>query len=265
MTTNIHPTAVVDSEVEIGAGTEVGPFAVIRGRVRIGERNRIGPHVVIEGNTTIGDENVIFQFASVGAAPQDLKFHGEPSTLEIGNKNIIREYVTIQPGTEGGGMRTVVGSGNLFMANSHVGHDCIVGDRNVFANSVGLSGHVTIGNGTVTGGLAGVHQFVKVGDLALLAGGSMLVKDLPPYCIAQGDRAQLVGINSVGLDRAGIDSANISAIKKVYRKLFFASRESGEGSFASRIEALAAEYAGNQHVMKLIDFCRSSERGVAIG
>jgi UDP-N-acetylglucosamine acyltransferase len=158
--TDIHSTAVVAPEAEIGDGCSVGPYSVIGPKVKLGNGCRVGSHVVIEGNTTIGDENQIFQFASVGAAPQDLKYHGEDSTLQIGSRNIIREYVTLQPGTEGGGMQTTIGDQNLFMACCHVGHDCRVGHRNVFANSAALAGHVTIGNGVIVGGLSGVHQFV---------------------------------------------------------------------------------------------------------
>ncbi|MCL4139356.1 UNVERIFIED_CONTAM: hypothetical protein GTU68_039304, partial [Idotea baltica] len=200
---SIHSTAIIHEGASLGEGTEVGPYSVIGSKVKLGKNNIIKSHVVIEGNTEIGDENTFFQFASVGAAPQDLKFHGEDSKLIIGNKNTIREYVTLQPGTEGGGMLTSIGDQNLFMASSHVGHDCKVGNANVIANSVALAGHVTIHDFVIMGGLSAVHQFVRIGDSSMISGGSMVIKDIPPFSIAQGDRASLVGINKIGLERRG--------------------------------------------------------------
>ncbi len=254
----IHATAIIAEGAILGEGTVVGPYTVIGPRVRIGARNRIGPHVVLEGNTTIGDENQIFQFASVGAVPQDLKYHGEESTLEIGNRNLIREYTTLQPGTEGGGMRTVIGNGNLFMACSHVGHDGRVGDNNVFANSVALSGHVTVGNRCIVGGLSGIHQFVHLGDLCLIGAGAMVSKDIPPYCMAQGDRARLVGLNTVGLKRAKFLEQDIRRMRELYRQIFF-----GEGTLRERLPALHAGCADFASGRSFLDFISASSRGVA--
>lgn len=174
---------------------------------------------MIEGRTTLGDENQVYQFASVGAMPQDLKFSGEESRLEIGNRNIIREYVTLQPGTSGGGMLTSIGDKNLFMACSHVGHDCIIGNANIFANSCALSGHVLIGDRGTFGGLSGVHQFVRIGDHAFLAAGAMVSQDVPPFCYVHGDRARLVGINVIGMQRAGYGADEIQEVRRVYRML----------------------------------------------
>lgn len=250
----IHQTAIVDSEARLHPTVKVGPYSIIRGPVEIGEGTEVGPHVVIEGNTIIGKFNRIFQFASIGSAPQDLKFKGEPSRLEIGDRNLIREYVTIQPGTEGGGMVTRIGSGNLFMANSHVGHDARIGDRNVFANSVALGGHVVIGNGAILGGLSGVHQFCRVGDLSLLAGGSMVSKDVPPYCLVHGDRARAIGLNEIGLKRAELDPGDL---KKVYRKVFF-----GKGPLQDRLKKIREEFDLTPLIEKFLSFIESSERGI---
>lgn len=254
----IHSTAVVSESAEIGAGTRIGPFCVIGSRVKIGERNMIHSHVVIDGITTIGDDNTIYQFASVGAAPQDLKYHGEESVLRIGHKNIIREYATLQPGTEGGGMQTVVGDGNLFMACSHVGHDAIVGNRNIFANAATLAGHVTVGSGSVIGGLVGIHQFVHVGDLTMIGAGAMVSKDIPPFCTAQGDRASLIGLNTIGMSRAGISEADSRLLKKLYRSIFLSA-----GTIQDTVTSAREQYASNERAAQFLDFIANSERGVA--
>lgn len=254
---SIHPTAVVSKEAKIGAGTTIGPYSVIGADVTIGRGNLIGSHVVIDGYTTIGDENQIFQFASIGARPQDLKYHGEKSTLLIGNRNIIREYATLQPGTEGGGMKTVIGNENLFMACTHVGHDGIIGDKNIFANSAALAGHVTVGDRVTVGGLVGIHQFVKLGDLSLISAGAMVTKDIPPYCIAHGDRAELVGINKIGLERAKFTENQISDARRAYRTIFLT-----QGILREKLQKLKEEIKGSDIVLKLIDFIENSERGV---
>ena len=256
-TAQIHPTAVVDPDAVVGAHTSIGPYSVIGPRAVIGERNVIGSHVVIEGRTVIGNGNHIFQFSSIGAPPQDLKYVGEDSLLEIGDSNIIREYVTLQPGTTGGHMRTVIGNGNLFMACSHVGHDGIIGDRNVFANSCALSGHVTIGDHVILGGLCGVHQFVRVGDFAMLGAGCMVTRDIPPFCIAQGDRAGLVGINQIGLERHQFGAEQVQTLRRLYREIFYGSR-----TLNHRLEAAKSQYSGNEVAERFLTFIAESERGV---
>jgi UDP-N-acetylglucosamine acyltransferase len=253
----IHPTAIVAPEAQIGRGTTIGAYSIVGPHVVIGEGNKIGPHVVIEGYTTIGSENTIFQFASVGSAPQDLKYRGEASTLVVGDKNIIREYVTLQPGTAGGEMMTVIGNQNLFMVSSHVAHDCRVGDRNVFANSVAVAGHVEIGNGVILGGLCGIHQFVKIGDLSMLAGGSMINRDVPPYCMVQGNRAYLVGLNLVGLERNGLSNAEVRDLKLIYQRLF-----KENGVLRDKLVELENEYTHFKFASKLFEFIRASQRGV---
>lgn len=258
MSTEIHPTAVIDASAELAADVSVGPFSVIGPNVQIGRGTRVGSHVVIEGHTSIGERCEIFQFASVGARPQDLKYRGEPSTLIIGNGNVIREYVTLQPGTEGGKMTTTIGEGNLFMACSHVGHDCVVGDRNILANSVALAGHVTIHNNVILGGMVGVHQFVRIGNHAFLGGGSMVGQDIAPYCFGQGDRCHLRGVNLVGLQRAGMSSEEVTAIKKAYRHFF-----SVPGGVTGKLNTLPQELAELPVVEVMTKFIRESERGLA--
>lgn len=254
---NIHPTAVVAEGARIGEGSTIGAYSVIGPHVVMGCNNRVGPHAVVEGHTTLGDENTIYQFASVGSAPQDLKYHGEASTLSIGNRNIIREYVTIQPGTEGGGMKTVVGNSNLFMANSHIGHDTLIGSANIFANSCALAGHVLVGNYVNIGGLTGIHQFVTLGDSCFLGAGSMVSNDVPPFCMAQGDRAGLVTVNVVGLERRKVGAEEIRAIRSLFRDLFL-----GKGLLKDRIVAAREEYSAYPMAMQLIEFVATSKRGV---
>lgn len=256
MITDIHPTALVDSGAQLSEGCSVGAYTIIGPNVKIGKGTIVGPHVVIEGHTTIGDENHIFQFASVGSRPQDLKYRGEPSELRIGNKNLIREFTTLQPGTEGGGMVTSIGDGNLFMANSHVGHDCKVGSNNVFANSVALAGHVEVGDRAILGGLSAIHQFVRVGDLSLVAGGAMVPKDIPPFCIVQGDRAEVVGINLIGLKRAKFSEDEISWVKKAYRTYFFMKANSAKD------QAIEAMQGKSEKSDFFLNFISSSSRGV---
>lgn len=253
---NIHAAAIVDPKAEIDDDVEVGAFSIIGPNVKIGKGTRIAPHVVIEGITELGPDNEVFQFASIGAKPQDLKYHGEPSTLVIGSANKIREYVTLQPGTEQGGMTTRVGDRNLFMANSHVGHDCIIGSDNVFANSAGLAGHVTVFDKVILGGLVGIHQFCRIGDLSFLSAGSMIGHDVPPYCIAQGDRCFLRGINTIGLQRAGFSEDQIAETKKAYRML------ASSGHSRGKVADFPEELSNKPHIKKMLDFVETSERGI---
>lgn len=254
---DIHSTAIIAPGAVIGEGTLVGPYSVIGPHVVLGKQNRIGAHVVLDGHTTFGDENQVFPFASVGTIPQDLKYRGEASRLTIGNKNLIREYVTIQPGTQGGGMLTSIGSGNLFMANSHVGHDSHVGNKNIIANSCALAGHVTVGSGVTIGGLSAIHQFVKLGDLGFIGGGAMVSLDLPPYCMAQGDRAGVVGVNIVGLERNGFSAEQVERMKKLYRTVYVA-----KGLFKAKLEQARSEFGSFAECAAFLDFIAASERGV---
>jgi UDP-N-acetylglucosamine acyltransferase len=260
----VHPSAVIYPGAVVGAGTQVGPFSVIGPRVVIGERNVVASHVVIEGLTTIGNENHIFQFASVGARPQDLKFKGEESRLEIGSRNAIREYVTLHPGTAGGGMLTKIGDSNLLMACAHVAHDVIMGHQNILANSCALAGHITVGDGVIAGGLSGVHQFACLGTLSYIGAGSMVSKDVPPFCLVQGDRAGLVGLNVIGMRRAGVSADVIRSLKEAYRRLFRewdGKAESRESTLRERASLLLEQAASPQERL-FLDFIISSKRGV---
>ena len=253
----IHPTAVVSPDATIGENTSIGPYSVIGAGVWIGNHNRVGSHVVIEGNTTIGDSNQIYQFASIGAAPQDLKYQGEVSVLRIGDRNIIREFTTLQPGTAGGGGKTIVGNDNLFMACSHVAHDCLIGNHVRLANAATLAGHIEIGDGAILSGLCAVHQFVRIGRLAFISGGAMVTQDVPPFCTVQGDRARLTALNNVGLQRAGIAEDEIMRLKRVFRILFHSAE-----LFDTRIAMASEQIAKSDLVKELLDFVTSSSRGI---
>jgi UDP-N-acetylglucosamine acyltransferase len=253
----IHPTATVAPGAVIADDVVVEAYAVVGPDVRIGLASWIGPHAVVEGRTTLGERNRIFQFASVGAAPQDLKYAGEPSTLELGDDNIVREFASISPGTAGGGMVTRIGSGCLFMVSSHVGHDCRVGDHVILANGAALGGHVVVEDHAIIGGLAGVHQFVRVGESALCAAGSMVSMDVPPFCTVAGDRARLHGLNVVGLRRRGFPGPVVAALKHAYRTLFQAGAPRRAG-----LARVRADVGHPPEVDRLLDFVARSQRGV---
>jgi len=254
----IHPSAHVAPGAELDTGVTVGPCAVVGPQVRVGRDTRIGPHAVVEGRTTIGAGCRIFQFASVGAIPQDLKYRGEPSRLEIGDGTIVREYVSLNPGTTLGGMLTRVGKGCLFMVSSHVAHDCQVGNHVILANGAALGGHVVVEDHAIVGGLAGVHQYVRVGESALCAAGAMVSMDVPPFCTVAGDRARLHGLNVVGLRRRGFDAATITALKRAYRLIFLAEGSSRRDGVAAARKALPSVPA----VEQLCTFVIASQRGV---
>jgi UDP-N-acetylglucosamine acyltransferase len=246
-----HPTAVIEAGANIGAGAKIGPYCVVGSDVTLGEGVELVSHVVVAGRTTIGPRTRIFPFASIGHQPQDLKYHGEPSTLTIGSDCLIREGVTINPGTEGGGMTTTVGDRCAFLANSHVGHDCHVGNNVVMSNNVMLAGHVTVGDFVIIGGGAAVIQFARVGAHAFVGGMSGLENDLIPYGMALGNRAYLSGLNIVGLQRRGFSRDNIHDLRRAYRALFAA-----EGTLAERTEDVAKEFAGQPIVEEIIAFIR---------
>lgn len=257
MAVEIHPTAIVEKGAELDDGVSVGAYAIVGPHVKLGKNCVIHPHSMITGHTSMGQGNVVFQFASVGAPPQDLKYKNEPTELLIGDFNTIRESATLQPGTLHGTSKTVVGNKNLFMVYSHVAHDCRVGDENVFANSATLAGHVGIGNRVILGGLVAIHQFANIGDLAFIGGGAMVSRDVPPFAMVQGDRAKIVGMNVVGLRRAGIGIESVRAIKLFYKEVLLQF-----GVFDERLAKLPQEVAQNPEVLKLIQFCKNSKRGV---
>jgi UDP-N-acetylglucosamine acyltransferase len=254
---HVHPSAIVDPRAELDSAVEVGPYCVVGAGVKIGKGTKIHSHAVIQGRTTLGEGNVVFPFATIGSIPQDLKYKGEPSELLIGNRNTIREYVSLNPGTAGGGMVTRVGDRNLLMMYCHVAHDCIVGDHNVIANGATLGGHVAIEDFVIVGGLVGIHQFVRIGTSAILGAGSMVSKDVPPYCNATGDRAKLRGLNVEGLKRRGFDKSVIAAINKAYR-IAFRSRLKIEDA----VKQIRREIVSIPEVERFISFIASSQRGV---
>jgi UDP-N-acetylglucosamine acyltransferase len=257
MTGPIHATAIVAKGAQLHPSVVVGPFAVIGPEVRIGAGSTVGPHAVLEGRTTLGEKNRVFQFASVGAIPQDLKYAGEPTALEMGDGNQIREFSTLHIGTAGGGGVTRIGNNNLFMAYSHVAHDSQVGNRCVFANGATLAGHVEIGDFVTLGGLSAVHQYTRIGHHAFVAGGAMVVMDVPPFCVAQGDRAELAGLNVVGLQRQGFTEEQLGRIKDAYRILFRSKLPLEEA-----VSRLRVEFGGQSEIDRLLDFVTSSKRGL---
>lgn len=256
----IHPTAVIAAGARIAENVKVGPYCVIDESVVIGDGCELISHVVVTGNTRIGARNRIFPFASIGHQPQDLKFHGEPSEVIIGDDNTIRESVTINPGTEGGGMITRIGSRNLLMAYAHVAHDCIVGDEVIMANNATLAGHVTVEDGAIIGGMSAIHQFLRIGRYSMIGGMSGVVKDIPPFCLAAGGyRPGLAGLNLVGLRRRGFGKERIKALKEIYRLLL-----QGSGNLESRLaeaDAIAGDDADAQY---LIEFVRSAGKGLTV-
>jgi len=253
----IHPTAVVDPHAQLASDVEIGPYVIVGANVKIDAGTRIQSHAVIDGITTMGRGNSVFPFATVGTIPQDLKYRGEPSELIIGDNNTIREFASLNPGTVGGGMITRVGSQNLLMMYCHIAHDCIVGNRNVIANGATLGGHVVIEDNVIVGGLVGIHQFVRIGSGAILGAGSMVSKDVPPFCNATGDRAKLHGLNVEGMKRRGFDQAKIDAIHKAYRIVFRSKLKTNEA-----LETIRKELPALQEIEQFASFIAASERGV---
>ncbi len=254
----IHQTAIIHPGAQIAENVEIGPYTIIGEHVSIGAGTWIGPHAVIEGWTEIGQDNKIYQFTSIGADPQDLKFHGEKSTLRIGDRNKIREFVTMHRGTEDGGGETIVGNDCLFMAYTHVAHDCRIGNHVILANCATLAGHVEVMDYAILGGLSAIHQFVRIGEHVMASGGSMINQDIPPYTIAQGDRAKTVGINSQGLKRRGFSEEAIRGIKNAYKLIYRADLKQEEA-----LQQIVDQYASLPEVMSFVDFIKSSERGLA--
>ena len=252
---DIHPTAVIAPEARLAPGVRIGAYAVIGPEVSLGADTVVGPHVVIEGRTRVGQENRFVQFCSIGAAPQVSDWRGEPAELTIGDGNVFRECATVHGGAEGA---TTIGSRGLFMAQTHVAHDCQVGDGVQMANGATLGGHVVVEDHAWLGGLCAVHQRVRIGARAMVAGGAMVTQDAPPYCLVQGDRARLVGLNLVGLRRANVADEEVTALKQAFRELFL-----GAGPMAERIAALRGRES-HPSVVRLTEFLRDSERGCLV-
>jgi UDP-N-acetylglucosamine acyltransferase len=248
----IHPTAIVEDGAKLGGGVRIGPYCLVGRDASLGEECQLLSHVVVTGRTTIGARTRIFPFASIGHQPQDLKYKGEPSTLTVGSDCLIREGVTLNPGTEGGGMVTTIGDKCAFLANSHVGHDCHVGDSVIFSNNVMLAGHCTVGNFAIIGGGAAVIQFARVGAHAFLGGMSGLENDLIPYGMALGNRAYLSGLNIIGLQRRGFTRDQIHSLRRAYRLLF-----ADEGTLVERLEDVSAEFGEHPIVQEIVAFIRA--------
>jgi len=249
---NIHATAVVDPSAKLGTNVEIGPFCVIGPDVELGDGVVVHSHAVITGRTTLGPECKVFPFASIGQVPKDVKFHGEPSTLTIGAKTIIREHATVNPGTEGGHMSTKVGSNCLLMIGAHVAHDCEVGNSVTLVNGATLGGHVTIGDGAIIGGLSAVHQFVRIGAYAFIGGMSGITADVIPFGMAIGNRANLCGLNIVGLKRKGFPRDQIHELRQAYRMLF-----STEGTLKERLEDVESMFSTNPLTKQVIEFIKT--------
>ncbi len=247
----LHPTAIVSAGAEIHPTCEIGPYAVIGAAVKMGPRNVVGAHAVIDGDTTFGEANRVFPHACLGQIPQDLKYRGERTRLVIGSRNQFREFSTAHVGTAGGGGTTRIGDGCLFMANSHVAHDCQVGDGCILANSAGLAGHVVLEDHVILGGLSGVHQFTRVGRFVFAAGGSVITQDVAPYCTVQGDRAQLVGINTTGLARSGYSEEQIARIKEAYRIVF--RQKLGLKEASQQVRAQLGGHPEIDHLVRFLD------------
>ncbi len=257
----IDPTAVVDADARLGEGVEVGAWSLIGPGVQIGAGTRIGAHAIVRGPTVIGCDNRIYPFCSIGDDPQDKKFDGgRPSRLEIGDRNTIREYCSINRGTPGGGGVTRVGDDNWIMAYCHIAHDCQVGDHTVFANNATLAGHVTIENHVILGGFTGVHQFCRIGAYSFTAIAAIVVKDVPPYLLVSGNTARAFGLNRVGLQRHGFDGDTLRLLKRAYRTLFRDGLMLAEALAA--LEPLARD---SEHVRRLLEFVRASQRGIVRG
>lgn len=257
MPTFIHETAIVSTSAEIGDNCHVGPFCTVGPEVRLGSGIRLESHVVIGGKTSLGDETQVFPFASIGLAPQDLKYAGEPTATEIGRRNHIREFVTIHRGTAGGGGLTKIGDDNLLMAQAHVAHDCQIGSNVIMANAATLAGHVEIADRANVGAYSGVHQFCRVGLEAFVGGYSVVVKDAPPFAIIQGNHAKCYGLNKVGLKRRGYSKGTIDKLHHAYHLLLTAKLNTTQA-----VERIKAEITGCEEVDILVAFIETSKRGI---
>jgi UDP-N-acetylglucosamine acyltransferase len=260
MSTLIHSTAIVDSKAELDSGVRIGPYCLVGPDVVIGENSELFSHAVVTGRTIMGGGNRVFPFSSIGQEPQDLKYHGEDSEVIIGDNNTFRENVTVNSGTEGGGMVTRIGNNNMLMAYTHVAHDCLLGNSIVLANCSTLAGHVDVADNAIIGGLSAVQQFVRIGQLAMIGGMSGVTKDVPPFClVAGGYRVGLSGLNVIGLKRRGYKLEQIGRLKEVYRVLLQESGKRDERLAAAKV--LAGE---DENALSLIEFISSAKRGLTM-
>ena len=255
MSATIHPSAIIDDKATIGKNVSIGPYCTVGPDVTIEDDVELNAHVHVEGITKIGKGTKIFPFASLGTQPQDLKYSGEKSELIIGENNTIREHVTMNPGTEHGTMKTIVGDNCLFMMGSHVAHDCIVGNNVIMANNATLAGHVIVGDYAVLGGLSAVHQFVRIGNHAIIGGMSGVENDVIPYGRVKGERAFLAGLNLIGLERRGFDKKEIRQLQRAFNQLF-----GDEGTLDQRIDMVSTDFANDNLIMSIIEFARAKTK-----
>jgi UDP-N-acetylglucosamine acyltransferase len=252
----IHPTAIVDPKAELGAGTVVGPYCIIGASVVLGENCWLQHHVTLQGPMRAGAKNKFYAYCSIGQQTQDLKYAGEPTYLEIGDENTFREFVTVNRGTKSDG-KTCVGSGGNFLAYSHIGHDCVVGNEVVFSNNGTLAGHVQVGDNAVMGGLTAVHQFCRIGRFAITGGCSKIVQDVPPFMIADGNPAEIRGVNLIGLERKNYPADKVKLIKEAFRLIYRSKYNT-----AQALEAVRKELQQTDEVREIVAFIETTERGI---
>ena len=250
----IHETAIIDSNAKIGNNVEIGPYCVIGSGVHLGDNNKLYSHVNISGNTKIGEGNVFYPFCSIGNNPQDLKYNGEKTELIIGNNNKIREYVTIHPGTIGGGGKTIIGNGCLFMISSHIAHDCIIGNNVILANNVPIGGHAEIGEHVVIGGNSAVQQFTRIGKMAMIGGMTGVLNDVIPYGLSIGNRNYLQGLNLIGLRRKNIANKDILELSEAYKEIFKTDK------LTENLSNLSVSFQNNELVKDVVDFINKDKK-----
>ena len=250
----IHKTAIVDPKAKISTNVNIGPYSIIGANVEIGEDTDINSHVSIAGYTKIGKKNKIYPFASIGNNPQDLKYKGERSDLEIGNGNTIREYVSINPGTDGGGGLTKIGNNCLFMVSSHVAHDCVIGDNVVAVNNVAIGGHVQIDDNAIIGGNSAVHQFIRIGKFAMIGGMCAVIRDVIPYGLVHGNRSVLQGINLIGLRRNNVSNQDITLLSNAYKEIFKSE------NLSENLKNLSEDFKNNNLVIEILKFIQKDKK-----
>jgi UDP-N-acetylglucosamine acyltransferase len=250
----IHKTAIVDPKAKIAANVNIGPYSIIGPNVEIGEHTVINSHVSIAGHTKIGKKNKIYPFSSIGNNPQDLKYNGEKSYLEIGDSNTIREYVSINPGTDGGGGLTKIGNNCLFMVSSHVAHDCVIGDNVVAVNNVAIGGHVQIDDNAIIGGNSAIHQYIRIGKFAMIGGICAVIRDVIPYGLVHGNRSVLQGINLIGLRRNNIPNQEIALLSKAYKEIFKSE------NLSENLKNLSEEFKENDLVIEILKFIQKDKK-----
>jgi len=254
----VHPTALVEPGAELAAGVQVGAYAIVGSQVRVGSRTCVGSHTILEGRTEIGADCRIGSHVIIGAPPQDVKYHGEPTRLVIGDRTLVREFATIHRASTGGSGVTSIGPESFIMAYAHVAHDCQLGEGVIMANQASLAGHVEIGRCAVIGGMSGVHQFVRIGEYAFLGACSAVLQDIPPFVKAQGNRAKPFGLNVVGLRRQGVSAEAIQALKQAYRIVFLSGLNTSQA-----LAQLEQELSGTPEVQRFVDFIKRSQRGIS--